>query len=347
MVGACSLTIAATVVPHEPAPITATDVWDPTLGSIRGPMFPDAVPRPRVRRGDPDPRVRAGQGPTRRFARRRRARRTRSPVGRAGGARRRRPAGGRGVVGPDVRAWASDLALDVLDDPGTLDGAADAGRDHLRSPTGAPGRRRARRSPAARTTSPGSHATASQPIVALVPCHRDDGTPVLSSRRRRLPVRLRTRLVPPPRGRGRRLGLGLRVVRDADLALRRRRPRRPGGAATRATAESRRAVTLRPTPRLRAARPRHRRPSRRHRVRVRRHAREVGARGLRTSSCWCSPTVEGHLGTRRRTSPRSSATRQDEQRAAARALGAREVHFLDAVDGELEDDAARRSRCAR
>jgi LmbE family N-acetylglucosaminyl deacetylase len=41
------------------------------------------------------------------------------------------------------------------------------------------------------------------------------------------------------------------------------------------------------------------------------------------------------------------ATRQDEQRDAARTLGAQDVHFLDAVDGELEDDAARREQvCA-
>jgi LmbE family N-acetylglucosaminyl deacetylase len=41
------------------------------------------------------------------------------------------------------------------------------------------------------------------------------------------------------------------------------------------------------------------------------------------------------------------ATRREEQRAAAAALGAREVHFLDAVDGELEADAHRREQvCA-
>jgi LmbE family N-acetylglucosaminyl deacetylase len=38
------------------------------------------------------------------------------------------------------------------------------------------------------------------------------------------------------------------------------------------------------------------------------------------------------------------ATRRDEQRAASDVLGARAVHFLDAVDGELEDDAARREQ---
>ncbi len=41
------------------------------------------------------------------------------------------------------------------------------------------------------------------------------------------------------------------------------------------------------------------------------------------------------------------ATREAEQRAAARALGAADVHFLGAVDGELEADAATRERvCA-
>jgi LmbE family N-acetylglucosaminyl deacetylase len=41
------------------------------------------------------------------------------------------------------------------------------------------------------------------------------------------------------------------------------------------------------------------------------------------------------------------ATRRDEQRAAAHALGAGEVHFLDAVDGELEADARRREQVCR
>src|SRR5262249_38209075 len=41
------------------------------------------------------------------------------------------------------------------------------------------------------------------------------------------------------------------------------------------------------------------------------------------------------------------ATRRDEQRAAAEVLGAAAVHFLDAVDGELTDDARRRGEvCA-
>jgi len=41
------------------------------------------------------------------------------------------------------------------------------------------------------------------------------------------------------------------------------------------------------------------------------------------------------------------AVRHDEQRAAARTLGVSEVHFLDAVDGELEADTRRREQvCA-
>jgi LmbE family N-acetylglucosaminyl deacetylase len=41
------------------------------------------------------------------------------------------------------------------------------------------------------------------------------------------------------------------------------------------------------------------------------------------------------------------ATRRQEQRAAARTLGARGVHYLDAVDGELENDAHRREQVCR
>jgi LmbE family N-acetylglucosaminyl deacetylase len=41
------------------------------------------------------------------------------------------------------------------------------------------------------------------------------------------------------------------------------------------------------------------------------------------------------------------ATRRDEQRAAADTLGAADVHFLDAVDGELDADATNRERVCR
>ncbi len=120
---------------------------------------------------------------------------------------------------PDVRTWASDLALDVLDDPGTLDGAAAAGRDHLRG-------RGCTRVVVAHADLPRARDLArlardgAQPIVALVPCHRDDGTPVLS-----IPTAADFRFAYGPdsfrrhAAEARRLGLGLRVVRDADLAF--------------------------------------------------------------------------------------------------------------------------------
>jgi 2-phospho-L-lactate guanylyltransferase len=120
---------------------------------------------------------------------------------------------------PDVRAWAHDLDLDVLDDPGTLDGAAAAGRDLLSS-------RGCARVVIAHADLPRAHdlvrlaRDGSQPIVALVPCHRDDGTPVLS-----VPTAADFRFAYGPgsfrlhAAEARRLGLGLRVVRDADLAF--------------------------------------------------------------------------------------------------------------------------------
>ena len=56
--------------------------------------------------------------------------------------------------------------------------------------------------------------------MALVPCHRDDGTPVLS-----VPTAVDFRFAYGPgsfrlhAAEARRLGLGLRVVRDADLGF--------------------------------------------------------------------------------------------------------------------------------
>jgi 2-phospho-L-lactate guanylyltransferase len=120
---------------------------------------------------------------------------------------------------PEVRDWARDRGLAVLDDPGSLDGAAAAGRAWVADQ----GLRRAvivhADLPNARTLTPLTRDGA-RPIVALVPCHRDDGTPVLS-----LPVDAPFRFA---YGVGsfrlhateaRRLGLGLRVVRDPDLAF--------------------------------------------------------------------------------------------------------------------------------
>ena len=120
---------------------------------------------------------------------------------------------------PDVRAWAEDLDIEGLDDPGTLDGAAAAGRDHVRDLG-------CSRVVVAHADLPRAHDLArlardgAQPLVALVPCHRDDGTPVLS-----VPTAVDFQFAYGPgsyrrhAAEARRLGLGLRVVRDADLAF--------------------------------------------------------------------------------------------------------------------------------
>jgi 2-phospho-L-lactate guanylyltransferase len=126
-----------------------------------------------------------------------------------------------GVVSSDpvVRVWASDLGLDGLDDPGSLDGAATAGRDHLRA-------HGCTRVVVAHADLPRARELdrlardGAQPVVALVPCHRDDGTPVLS-----VPADADFRFAYGPgsfrrhAAEARRLGLGLRVVRDADLGF--------------------------------------------------------------------------------------------------------------------------------
>jgi 2-phospho-L-lactate guanylyltransferase len=120
---------------------------------------------------------------------------------------------------PDVRDWARTRGLDVVDDPGTLDEAAAVGREWV----GARGRARAVIAhadlPRARTLAPLARDGA-RPIVALVPCHRDDGTTVLS-----VPVDVPFRFAYGPgsfrrhAAEARRLGLGFRVVRDAELAF--------------------------------------------------------------------------------------------------------------------------------
>lgn len=121
----------------------------------------------------------------------------------------------------DVRAWAARHRLNVLDDPGGLDRAAAAGvrwwADH--------GKHRAVIAHADLPRAPiGSlarfAADGDRPIVTLVPCHRDDGTPVLS-----LPVGSSFSLAYGPgsfrrhAAAGRAAGLAVRVVRDAALGF--------------------------------------------------------------------------------------------------------------------------------
>lgn len=120
---------------------------------------------------------------------------------------------------PDVEAWAAGLALEVIADTGTLDGAVAAGRDHLRAAGCA-------RVVVAHADLPRARELVrlardgTRPIVAIVPCHRDDGTPVLS-----VPTASDFRFAYGPgsfrrhAAEARRLHCGVRVVRDADLAF--------------------------------------------------------------------------------------------------------------------------------
>lgn len=120
---------------------------------------------------------------------------------------------------PDVRDWACARGLDVVDDPGTLDEAAAAGRAWV----AAHGCTRAVVAhadlPLARTLAPLTR-DGGRPIVAVVPCHRDDGTTVIS-----VPVDAPFEFAYGPgsfrrhAAEARRRGLGFRVVRDAELAF--------------------------------------------------------------------------------------------------------------------------------
>ena len=119
----------------------------------------------------------------------------------------------------DVRTWAHTVNVDAIDDPGSLDAAADAGRAQLKV-------RGCSRIVVAHadlpfaTTFSGVVRDGSQPVVAAVPCHRDDGTPVLS-----VPAHIDFAFAYGPgsfrrhAAEARRLGVGFRVVRDRNLAF--------------------------------------------------------------------------------------------------------------------------------
>lgn len=120
---------------------------------------------------------------------------------------------------PDVRDWAGARGLDVIDDPGSLDGAAAAGREWVATHGCARAVIAHADLPRARTVAPVAR-DGRLPVVAAVPCHRDDGTTVLS-----VPVDAPFRFAYGPgsfrrhAAEARRLGLGFRVIRDADLAF--------------------------------------------------------------------------------------------------------------------------------
>jgi len=119
----------------------------------------------------------------------------------------------------EVQEWASAQRLALVDDPGSLDAAADAGRGWAVS-------RGHRRVVVVHADLPHARSLAAlvrdagQPIVTAVPCHRDDGTPVLS-----VPTAREFTFAYGPgsfrrhAAEARRRGMGFRAVRDAELAF--------------------------------------------------------------------------------------------------------------------------------
>jgi 2-phospho-L-lactate guanylyltransferase len=118
----------------------------------------------------------------------------------------------------EVRRWAAAREVATLDDPGTLDGAAELGVKWV----AAKGHQRAIVAhadlPLARSFAALAR-DAGRRVVAAVPCRRDDGTPVLS-----VPADLGFAFAYGPgsfrrhAAEARRLGAAFRVVRDPNLA---------------------------------------------------------------------------------------------------------------------------------
>ena len=120
---------------------------------------------------------------------------------------------------PEVRSWAHQLGIKTIEDPGSLDAAASAGVAALR-------RTGMTRAGIAHADLPLARTLSSVVVgidddeVALVPCHREDGTNVLS-----LPTAADFRFAYGPRSfvrhvaETRRLGLELRIVRAPDLMV--------------------------------------------------------------------------------------------------------------------------------
>jgi 2-phospho-L-lactate/phosphoenolpyruvate guanylyltransferase len=120
---------------------------------------------------------------------------------------------------PEVRFWAAGHGLHCIEDPGTLDGAADAGRAWVAA-------RELARVVVAHADLPHARSLAvvaaggADSVATLVPCHRQDGTPVLA-----VPVDTPFRFHYGPGSFRRhvdeahRCQLEVRVARDPDLAF--------------------------------------------------------------------------------------------------------------------------------
>jgi 2-phospho-L-lactate guanylyltransferase len=121
----------------------------------------------------------------------------------------------------EVTDWAADLGAEVVADPGSLDGAARAGIEALALRGCARAVVAHSDLPLVTTFAPVLH-DAGRATAVLVPCHHDDGTPVLS-----IPTAAASAFVfaygPGSFRRhvvaARAAGLAVRVVRDAALGF--------------------------------------------------------------------------------------------------------------------------------
>src|SRR5262249_4317414 len=120
---------------------------------------------------------------------------------------------------PEVRAWAATRGLDVLDDPGSLDGAAAVGRDWART-YGLPRYAIVHADLPRIKTLDGVLRDGDDPVAVIVADHRGDGTPVLA-----LPTATPFTFASGPGSAARhiaeaeRRGLAIRRVNDPDLAF--------------------------------------------------------------------------------------------------------------------------------
>jgi len=120
---------------------------------------------------------------------------------------------------PEVEQWAAGHGFRVITDPGSLDAAAAAGVDAFRA-LGVPRVVVAHADLPFATTFASVTRDAGQPVAVLVPCQRDDGTPVLS-----VPAHAPFAFAYGPGSFRRHVaaacaaGLAVRVVRDPDLGF--------------------------------------------------------------------------------------------------------------------------------
>jgi 2-phospho-L-lactate guanylyltransferase len=120
---------------------------------------------------------------------------------------------------PEVVAWAAAHDLSCIDDPGSLDGAATAGRDHLRAEGYARIVVAHGDLPFARRLDEVS-GDGADPVVVVVASHRDDGTPVIAvPAAAPFEFSYGTGSFTRHCEHARALGLQVRVVHDPDLAF--------------------------------------------------------------------------------------------------------------------------------